>query len=67
MSHRHSEKNKPPVSDAVLDAAYCKLTLVSNLLLQIVDGDLDLSSAAIRGMYQIVDEVAESINQKKEA
>jgi hypothetical protein len=45
-----------------LTAEACKLTLVSELLFHIARDSLDLSRAALLGLVEIVDEVAESID-----
>ncbi len=59
MSPHHHENR-------IMTAEGCKLTLVSTLLFYLARDQLDLSSAALLGMREIVDDVVETLTHKRE-
>ncbi len=59
MTPRHLENR-------AMTAEACKLSLVSTLLFYLARDQLDLSQAALLGMAEIIDDVTETLNPKRE-
>jgi hypothetical protein len=66
MTNSHHENEALPVSGFSLDSSYHKLSLVSTMLFYLARDQLDLSQAALLGMVEILDDIAETLNPKRE-